>query len=272
MTRVLQFLATLVLSATALLGQETHELLPDLGRFFDGFKAKGTFVLYDLEQNHWIRYNAERAHQRFLPASTFKIFNSLVALETGVIADENEIMRWDGVVRWNAAWNRDQTLRTAFQRSAVWVYQELARRIGERRMQEYLTREQYGNEDMSGGLDGFWLTGNIRISPDEQVQFLRKLFRGEVGFSARSVRIVKDIMLLEQSVEYTLRGKTGWAQPPGDSVSNIGWLVGWVEQKDNVYFFAMNLESSDADFPMVKARLEILYGILRKLGVLPVSG
>lgn len=244
----------------------------DLVRHFDAHSVDGTFVLYDLARDRWIRHNPERAGQRLLPASTFKIFHSLVALETGVVADERETIPWDGVDRGSRGWNQDQTLRTAFQRSAVWAYQKIARRIGEETMLRYLRAEGYGNGDVSGGIDAFWLTGGLRISADEQVEFLRRLYAGELGFSERSMRVVRELMILEQTPFYTLRGKTGWARPQGPDGPQIGWLVGWVEGGEATHFFALHLESRDPDFPMVEARREIACGILRELGVLPGEG
>ena len=248
---------------------ESAEVRPELGLHFERYDVAGTFVLYDMEGEHWIRYDPERAASRFIPASTFKIFNSLVALETGAVEDARMVIPWDSVDRGSRGWNQDQTLRTAFQRSAVWAYQELARRIGEDRMRAWVRREHYGNEDISGGIARFWLTGAIRISANEQVDFLRRLHRGDLDFSDRTMAIVRDIMVVEETPEYTIRAKTGWARPQEEGGPEIGWLVGWVERDAAPYFFALNLETKAPDVPMREARREIAYGILRELGVLP---
>ena len=166
-------------------------------------------------------HNPTRADQEFLPASTFKIPNSLIALETGVIADEREVLKWDGQKRSVPEWNKDHDMRSAIAVSAVWFYQELARRVGAKRMQEWIDRIGYGNRDLSGGIDQFWLTGGLRITARQQIEFLRRLYADELPFSARTRRIVKDILVLERTAEYVLRGKTGLAgaRPAG------GWLV-----------------------------------------------
>jgi beta-lactamase class D len=248
-------------------GQETAcEERPELGRFFESYGVKGTFVLLDVQSGHRQCYNPARARERFLPASTFKIFNSLVALETRVIADQDEVIKWDGVKRARAEWNQDQRMREAFQRSTVWFYQELARRIGEERMRSFVTRESYGNCDISGGIDKFWLTGGMRISADEQIEFMRRLHQGELGFRDSVVNTVKNLLDLESNAEYTLRGKTGWGETNG---RQIGWLVGSVQRQGRLSIYAMNLETSRKDFPMMEARRAIVFGILRKLGILP---
>lgn len=244
----------------------------DLSRFFTN--AEGTFVLLDGQTGRTTRYNPERARQPFLPASTFKIPNSLIALETGVASGPEFPLAWDPAAAppqswWRDSWKRDQTLRTAFRESVVWYYQELARRIGPERMQTYVQRFGYGNQDISGGIDQFWLRGGLRISPDEQVDFLRRFYRGELGVSPRSTQIVKDLMLLEETPEYRLHGKSGTAMVDGYEDRELAWLVGTVEHGDQVYFYALNMEGDQVgeDWPPGK-RIGLAREILRELGVL----
>jgi beta-lactamase class D len=189
---------------------------PDLAAYFKEFPA-GAFVLYDLKKNRYLRYNEARCRERFTPFSTFKIANSLVGLETGVIADAEFVIKWDAKkypphdedTLPFSAWWQDQTLRTAIKRSVVWYYRELALRVGRQRMKEYVHRLRYGNEDVSGPLDGFWLASSLKISPDEQVEFLKRLYREDLPVSKRSMHIVKDIITLEDAPGYRLSGKTG---------------------------------------------------------------
>jgi beta-lactamase class D len=115
-----------------------------------------------------------RAKERFLPASTFKIFNSLAALESGVIKDQDEIIKWDSIPRGWEKWDMDHNLRSAIKYSAVWFYQELARRIGEEKMRSYINKTGYGNKNIEGGIDLFWLQGELKISAMEQIEFLKK--------------------------------------------------------------------------------------------------
>lgn len=215
----------------------TSETKPELEKYFDG--QPGTFVLYDLKRDQVLRYNPDRAAQRFLPASTFKILNSLISLETGVIPDENTVIKWDGTHYDVPSWNQDHTLKTAIADSVVWYYQELARRVGQERMQKYVDAAGYGNRDISGNIDSFWLDGALRISADEQVEFLKRLYQDDLPFSQRNLHIVKDILVLEKTPISQLSGKTGTqlrVQP------SINWFVGYVEKDGNVYLFATNLE------------------------------
>ncbi|HEX8285381.1 MAG TPA: penicillin-binding transpeptidase domain-containing protein [Pyrinomonadaceae bacterium] len=219
----------------------------DLAAYFKQF-PNGAFVLYDLKRDRYLRYNAARCRERFSPFSTFKIPNSLIGLDTGVIPDAEFVIKWDAE-KYPAfsqdtlpfsAWWQDQTLRTALKRSVVWYYRELALKVGEKRMRDYVKRLRYGNEDATGPLNGFWLNSSLKISADEQVDFLRRLYKEELPVSKRSIKIVKEIATLEETPDYKLSGKTGGG-PLGEN-RYLGWFVGYVETKDDTYFFATEIE------------------------------
>jgi beta-lactamase class D len=245
--------------------QAKTEEKPELGKYFQ--EVNGTFVLYDLNNNKYIRYNPERSAERFLPASTFKIMNSLIGLETGVIPDENYVIKWDGTHYDIPPWNQDHTLKTAIQNSVIWYYQELARRVGREKMQYYMDAVKYGNGDSSGSIDTFWLEGGLRISADEQVEILKRLYMDQLPFSKRTMGIVKGILVLEKNESYQLSGKTGSVQRV---VPHTGWFVGYLETKGNVYFFATNYETMDQNgMANGEAARNITENILQSLELLP---
>ena len=232
-------------------------------KYFEEANVKGCFLFYDLQKNKYIGYNLARTKTRFIPASTYKIFNSLVALETRAVSNETEIIKWNGVRREVPAWNQDQNMRTAIRNSTVWFYQELARRIGQQRMQHYVDLAGYGNRDISGGIDHFWLDGGLRISTEEQINLLVRLYRNELPFSQRTMDIVKDILINEKNDHYVLRAKTGWTQRVHPQ---IGWWVGYVEQNGGAYFFAINIDISASGDAV--AREKVARKILRELNLL----
>lgn len=208
-------------------------------QYFDKEAVKGTFLLYDLKKDQYLVYNFKRSKEGFLPASTFKIFNTLVGLETGVI-DTNVMIHWDGVRRWNADWNRDMKLKTAFQLSCVPCYQQIARKVGAERMKEWVQKANYGHMDIhENNIDTFWLAGKSRISPMEQVEFLQRIYHNDLPFSKNTVETFKNIMISERGTDYIMRSKTGWTT---QGKQNIGWNVGYVEKENNVYFFALNMQ------------------------------
>ncbi|HEX8548931.1 MAG TPA: class D beta-lactamase [Cytophagaceae bacterium] len=242
-------------------------LRPDFESAFKEYNVEGSFLAYDLQAKTRYVYNPKRCKERFSPASTFKIFNSLVAIETGVAPDANYELKWDSIDRHNANWNRNTDMKAAFANSTVWYYQQLAKSIGPARMKEWIEKVGYGNNDISGGIDEFWLTGNLRISQEEQVEFLRKLYLGELPFSKRTMDMVKEIMVNEQTDSYKLSGKTGWAIR---DEFNIIWFVGFLERNDKVYLYATNFETVYEDLPTItKGRIEITKSIFRKMNVIP---
>lgn len=216
-------------------------LAQELDPVFARHDAVGTIVIERLsDQRQWTA-NPERAAQRFLPASTFKIPNSLIILETGVIGDPvRDIIAWDGVER-GGGWDQDQSLRTAFRRSAVWAYQAWAREVGHDRMQRLVSVMGYGNADTGppDAVDLFWLEGPLEISAQEQIAFLVRLYARELPFRAEVMDGVVEIMEAGRGEGWMLRAKTGWAIRDDP---NTGWYVGWLETEDDVFFFALNME------------------------------
>ncbi|MEO8146011.1 MAG: class D beta-lactamase [Bacteroidia bacterium] len=246
---------------------QLNEVHNEWGAYFEKFKVKGSCVIYDLKKDKYYFYNRAQFTVPTTPASTFKILNSLIALQTSVAPDENFILKWDGKDRGNEAWNKDTDMKTAFKNSTVWYYQELARRAGEKRMKKYVKKAHYGNKDISGGIDQFWLTGGLRITPQQQIEFLVKLYKNKLPFKKHNIEIVKNIMIQEDTLGYVLRGKTGWGT---DMKTNIGWYVGYVTKGDNIFFFATRIQDDameNKDFS--KSRLIITRRILRDLKVIP---
>lgn len=209
---------------------------PNFEQAFQELGVDGSIAIYDKNNQRFYEYNPSRNTTAFFPASTFKILNALISLETGVIQDDVAVLTWDGITREIPAWNRDTNLRQAFKDSTVWFYQVLARKNGHERMQNFVTQTEYGNLRIGAPdrIDRFWLEGPLQITPKQEIEFLQRLERNDLPFSQRAIDLVKDIMVVEKTPNYTLRGKTGW-------VDDVGWFVGYLEQNNNVYFFATNI-------------------------------
>jgi len=231
---------------------------------FEKEKLTGTFVLLDQEKNILFVHDAKRAATRFIPASTFKIANSLIALDCGAVKSVDEILPYGGKPQPNPAWEHDMSLRDAIKISNVAIYQEVARRIGIQRMQAGLARLDYGNRETGDTVDTFWLRGPLAISAIEQVDFLKRLASGQLPFTPGVVDAVKNITLLEKSGTTTLHGKTGWATA---SSPKLGWFVGWIEQDGKVYPFALNIDMPEEE--IASRRIPLAKECLHLLGVLP---
>ncbi|MBI4860863.1 MAG: class D beta-lactamase [Candidatus Riflebacteria bacterium] len=242
---------------------ESRPTEADLARRLAGYE--GCFVTLDLRAGTSIRVNARRCAVRLSPCSTFKIPNSLIALETGVVPHGREILRWDRKDRGMADWNRDHCLESAFRASAVWYYQELARRIGASRMRRFLALFRYGNQDLSGGLDRFWLQSSLAISPDEQVAFLARLARGELPLSSRTVEVFRRVSIVSHHGASVLRGKTGSALDPATSKRCQNWFVGWLEGPHGTHVFAAHI--AGPSIPDYRTARRIAEQILHDLGL-----
>ena len=241
------------------------EVREDFGKYFEGFTT-GTFVMYDEANDQYIVYNEPQSVKRLSPCSTFKIYNSLAGLETGVLDQEDvyTLFKWNGKQYTFPAWNHDQTLASATKDSVVWYFQELAFKIGDERMQAFLDKIEYGNRDISGGLTTFWLRSSLQISAREQVDLLHKLYSGKLSVSPENVGIVKNNITLFKNDDVRLMGKTGSGFQ--DEKWILGWFVGCVEKQGNRYFFATNIQAPDGATGG-KAR-EITKLILKDLQVL----
>jgi beta-lactamase class D len=228
--------------ACAHVAPQRSEIRDDLAKRFTDTGTNGTFVGYKIDDYLIMASDTDRSGQAFLPASTFKIPNSLIALETGVVGDpDKDIFKWDGVKRGIEAWNQDHNLRSAIAASAVPVYQEIARRIGAERMQKYVDLFEYGNRRIGGGIDQFWLTGELRIDPIEQIDFVDRLRRGVLPVSKRSQDLVRDILPVTKAGDATIRAKSGLLGAELGKPS-LGWLVGWAEKGSAQTVFALNLD------------------------------
>lgn len=195
---------------------------------------EGTLLIQSLDGRTEFIHNYEKVDQAYIPASTFKIANTLIALEEGVI-NQFETISWDGIKRSYAPWNEDQTLATAFSLSCVWCYQTFATEIGEVKYKQYLSSFNYGNGKTGEDVRTFWLEGDLRISVRDQVNFLRKVYAEELPIKQENIEILKDIMLSEETADYKIWVKTGWQ-------GLHGWYVGYIEVGNEVWFFANYIE------------------------------
>jgi beta-lactamase class D len=263
--RVLLYVALISLLAACSPNNVTND--EDLGKFFKENKTEGCFALLNNATANITVYNLERYRDSgYMPASTFKIVNSLVGLQTGVISSDTMVIRWDGITRAIPEWNRDLSMYEAFRVSAVPYYQEVARRIGKDTMQHWLDSLSYGTRKIVSPIDTFWLDNSLKITADEQLGLAKRLYFNQLPFHQINQEIVKKAMLFEDKPEYKLSYKTGWSGWDEKAGKHIGWVVGWIEENRHPYFFVLNLESKEKAFDMPAVRMKILKGILGELG------
>ena len=222
---------------------EREILVSEFQTIIDSANVEGAILIYDLDGDKYYSNDFEWTKNGNLPASTFKITNSIIALETGVVENDSTLFKWNGEKRRLKNWEQDLIFRDAFHFSCVPCYQELARKIGIKRMTEYLEKLEYGNMKVdSTNIDLFWLEGESRINQFQQIDFLKRFYQSDLPISEQTKRIMKRMMVIEENDEYKLSGKTGWSIRNGN---NNGWFVGYIKYKSKTYFFATNVEPKE---------------------------
>jgi beta-lactamase class D len=244
----------------------------DFQTYFDSCGVEGTIAIYDTKNKKWIASDTVGLEIETLPASTFKIINLLIALETNTIKDENEIVKWIGSTDtvkygYRPEIYHDMPVKEAFELSAGWVFVELAKKIGKETYKKHLSESKYGNNNLSQTEVDFWNFGDFAISPKNQVEFLLSLYEEKLPFSKRNIDIVKNVMITEQNDEYTIRAKTGWTR---ENNMNTGWWTGYIETKKGTFIFATRLlqdrKINRSDFG--SCRKEITKKIFRDLNII----
>ena len=227
--------------------QDKRDIVPAFQQILDSANVSGSILVYNPAKGIYYSNDFERCERGHLPASTFKIPNSIIALETGVMEDDSTLIKWDGQKRRFASWEKDLYFRDAFHVSCVPCYQEIARKIGVSRMKDYLAKFNYGHMIVdSATIDLFWLEGESKINQFEQIGFLARFYNSELPITKRTEGIMKQLMVIEGNDSYRLSGKTGWSVRNGN---NNGWFVGYVETGNKVYFVATNIDPR-VDFNM----------------------
>lgn len=264
----IQFILICIIFSTGCTDSNTKEI--DLSSIYNKYGVKGGFLLKSLNDDKVYIYNEEHCQKGYLPASTFKIVSSIIGLETGVATGINYAMPWDSVTRQMDAWNQDHTLATAFQASCVPCYRKLVEQIGVEQMQDYVRAFDYGRMDIqSNNLTDFWLLGNSRITPYEQLDFLTDFFKQKLQVKPSTYHVVNEIMILAQSPDgIIMKGKTGLSLiGKGQS----GWFVGAIERPDGEKFVFVNhiLASQDAISVegFMQARKKIVGEVLKEMKV-----
>ncbi|MCW3074409.1 MAG: beta-lactamase [Flaviaesturariibacter sp.] len=256
----------LFLAITLLAGCSPNNVNKDesLGKYFKEAGVEGCFALLNNASGEFTMYNLERYRDSaYLPASTFKIVNSLIGLQTGKIVNDSMVIRWDGIDRGRTECNKDLSMYDAFRLSCPPWYQELARRIGKDTMKRWIDSLSYGNMKISK-VDTFWLDNSLKIRADEQLGLVKRLYFNQLPFYKLNQEIVKKAMLFEDTPNYKLSYKTGWGQR--ENGNQLAWIVGWIEENRHPYFFVLNFETPNKNADIPGIRMKMLKGMLKQLG------
>ncbi len=255
----IRMFVTLALVSPSVLSADNSD---SIAKIFSSEGVIGTLVIASDNGSIMSLHNEQRAQTRFSPASTFKIPNTLIALKAGVVESSNSKFEWDGINRGVPMWNRDHTLKTAFKASCVWCYQSIALKVGEARYQNELKSIAYGNQSIGDGVDPFWLSGALKISALEQIEFLKGVVNSTLPFEDHHLQVLKSVMFDEDSKTYKIYAKSGWT----GSKQSVGWYVGYLETGGNTYLFAFNMVMDNIE--KAPLRRKIVWNALRALDLL----
>lgn len=223
--------------------QFTSSAEVDFDEILDSFNLKGSILIYHPSKNTYYSNDFEWAKRGHLPASTFKIPNSMIALETGAIQDTSTMIYWDGVERQFDSWNQDLSFYNAFHYSCLPCYQQLTRKTGIENMKTYAEKFDYGNMDIdSTNFDSFWVEGNSTITQFEQIDFLERFVNQKLPISNETYETMRELMVISDENFGKLSGKTGWSF---QDENNNGWFVGFIEKGEDIKYFATNVEPID---------------------------
>ncbi len=222
---------------------DTEEVIPAFHKLLDSSQLAGSILVYDPSKHVYYSNDFEWARQGQLPASTFKIPNSIIALELGIIENGEVIIPWDGTTRSIEHWNQDLSLQEAFAYSCVPCYQSFAREVGPERMRRFISKLGYpGVSFQDEEIDLFWLQGESRINQFEQIEFLKRFRENMLPISAETSMVMHNIMVIDSTDSYLLSGKTGWST---SNEKDNGWFVGFAERGEQVLYFATNIEPKE---------------------------
>lgn len=232
----------------------------DLKSYFDKYNVEGCFTMLNNSDGSITVYNMNLDTTRFTPAATFKVMSSLIALQTGVVTDEKMIIKSENSDSLEVGSN----IAEGFKKDGTPFFHEVARRIGKKNMQNWLDSISYGNKITEGPVDSFWFNNKLKISPDEQLGLLKKLYFDQLPFRKSVHEIVRKLMLEEDNSAYKLSYKLGFAE--NESKDKIGWAIGWIEENRHVYFFTTLIKSKNPDTDVKKIRLDLTKDILKHYG------
>lgn len=244
--------------------QENENAISYIDLSSDFGQYKGSFVLYNSRQNHWMIYNKASASKRISPNSTYKIYDALLGLESGIISPNASAQTWNGEKYSYEVWEKDQDLNSAIQNSVNWYFQNIDAAAGRQKIKHFLHEIQYGNQQVGDNVSLYWTDDSLKISPIEQVLQLKKFYQNAFAFSSENIKAVKKALLISRSSNYSLSGKTGTGRINNQDIN--GWFIGYIERSGQIYYFATNIQNT-SHATGLKAK-ELTISVLNKLHII----
>ncbi|MEO8962649.1 MAG: penicillin-binding transpeptidase domain-containing protein [Ginsengibacter sp.] len=259
MNKIKIFLFASFLIAFASCTLNKSKINNDLKKYFDSAHVEGSFAFLNNQMGDITIYNMQLDTQRISPASSFKILLTLVGVQTGKIINENSIP-----VTTDSGKTKEMTLNEIFNSPNVNYFQSVARQIGKDTLKLWIDSLGYGNKHVDGAVDSFWLNNELKISPDEQLGLVTKLYFDQLPFQKYAQQMTRNAMLREDNTLYHLSYATGTGSDENDKP--IGWVAGWIEENRHVYFFITFVRSPDKNTNIDMTGINITKKILTEMG------
>jgi beta-lactamase class D len=187
---------------------------PAITKIMDSAGVTGTFALLENGSGQFTIANLNTyKDSAFAPQQTFFALPTLIALDKGYIThDASTWVNFDSIA----------------------YYQNLIAKIGRPAILKTIDSIHYGKGIVSADSTNYWSNGSIRITADEQLGFIKKMYFNQLPFQKRSQDLFKKLILKEDNSNYKLSYIN--AQ---DKNLNDAWWVGYVEENKHIYFFVL---------------------------------
>jgi len=217
-----------------------------ISKILDSAGVQGSFALLENGSGQFTIANLSRyKDSAYSPLNTFFIIPSLMALDNGLMT---------------------QNASTWVSTDSIGFYQHLIATIGREALIKTIDSIHYGKGIVSTNLNEFWRDHSLRITADEQLGLVKKMFFKELPFQKRSQEMFKKMISKEDNSNYHLSYIEA-----ADSLSQISWVIGFVEENTHIYFFVLNTSAPNqlaAPKGASKSAVPLLKTILLQQGFL----
>lgn len=250
--------AIFVLSATTLIAGCTQNNVQEdqqLKKYFQERNLEGTFGLFDNGHGTFTIHGLQDfTGKKYAPGPTFHLVDALIGLEIGTIPDISSTLFSDSsdLSECNGANN----LLTAFRSSCDNWFVQLNQLMDLQKFKFLLDTMGYasgkGGSILKGISGTFWNDSIAKVTADEQLGLVKKLYFNKLPLQKRTQEEAKKIMIKEADPNYSKF-----------FVAGGGWIIGWIEENQHPYFFSLYAQPASGGTATNDQVQELLNAMLR---------
>ena len=186
-----------------------------IAKLLDSAGIEGSFALLENGSGQFTIANlSSYKDSAYAPLNTFFILPSLMALDKGTIHPNPS---------------------TWISTDSVTYYQQLIDSLGRTAVLKTIDSIHYGKGVVSANLNEFWKDQSLRITADEQLGLIKKLYFKSLPFQKRSQELFNKMISKEENSNYHLSYIEA-----RDSTTQLSWVLGFEEENKHIYFFVLN--------------------------------